>query len=410
MERKKNLKFIWISSFGQLVEIRIREISKRLINRNITPIILTYRTKRKKILSKIDLEKDPYIFHLRNPFFINFKSKYMKFLREIILRFTFFLNGMPLLYSDVKNLLKKDTNIKFIYATGPSFFTHILAYILKRKFNLPLIVEYTDPWYRNPYKEGRIRWLEKKIDYIIEKQILNSADIIVSLSEFLNSIMKRNFPFIRNKSIYSIEDGLNLQEITQVKEIEEKRIIITYTGTIYGRRNIIPLFKVISQLKKENFFENVAILIKIYGKYPKSTFEKLIKKLNIEELFYLGDFLPRSEIIEEIKKCDLALHIGENLDYPTIAFKVWEYFSCRKKILFFNLEHSYRSSFIRENNLGVVIPINNLKKGKKILEELLLDIKNNRFNTLIDDSLLQKFTWENRVESFINNVINNVKL
>lgn len=69
MERKKNIKFIWISSFGQLVEIRIREISKRLNNKDIYPIILTYRIKRKEILSKIVPKKDPYIFHLRNPFF-----------------------------------------------------------------------------------------------------------------------------------------------------------------------------------------------------------------------------------------------------------------------------------------------------------------------------------------------------
>jgi glycosyltransferase involved in cell wall biosynthesis len=312
---------------------------------------------------------------------------------------------MPLLYYDIKLFLKTHKDIKFIYATGPEFFSHILAYILSLKFNLPLVVEYTDPWYQNPYKEGRTRWLEKKIDYIIEKQILSSADIIVSLSEFLNSILKKNFPFIRNKQIFSIEDGLNLQDIKTVQERTENKIIITYAGTIYGRRNILPLFKVISDLKKENFFDAVKILFKIYGKYPKNIFERILKKLNIEELFYLGDFLSRSEIIEEIKRCDLALHIGENLDYPTIAFKVWEYLSCRKKILFLNIEHSYRSNFIRNNELGFILPIDDLNKAKRIFRNLIFDLKNKEIETSIDKNKLKEFSWEKRAQKLINNVL-----
>jgi len=402
---KKKIKFIWISSFGQLVEIRAREISKRLLKNEIFPIIISYRTKGSEFTKKKDIQKDPYIFHLRNPIFINFKSKYLKFLRKIVLQLAFFLKGMPLLYYDIKLFLKTHKDIKFIYATGPEFFSHILAYILSLKFNLPLVVEYTDPWYQNPYKEGRTRWLEKKIDYIIEKQILSSADIIVSLSEFLNSILKKNFPFIRNKQIFSIEDGLNLQDIKTVQERTENKIIITYAGTIYGRRNILPLFKVISDLKKENFFDAVKILFKIYGKYPKNIFERILKKLNIEELFYLGDFLSRSEIIEEIKRCDLALHIGENLDYPTIAFKVWEYLSCRKKILFLNIEHSYRSNFIRNNELGFILPIDDLNKAKRIFRNLIFDLKNKEIETSIDKNKLKEFSWEKRAQKLINNVL-----
>ena len=152
------------------------------------------------------------------------------------------------------------------------------------------------------------------------------------------------------------------------------------------------------------------ILVKIYGRYPKKLFERILDNLNIKNLFYLGDFLSRSQFLEEIMKSDLALHIGENIDYPTIAFKVWEYLSCRKKILFLSLERSYRSDFIKKHNLGIVIPIDNLTEGKKILKDLLLDIKNKRFNTSIENHLLKKFTWENRVEKFVKDIINHINL
>ncbi|MFX1593043.1 MAG: hypothetical protein ACFFCL_10145, partial [Promethearchaeota archaeon] len=173
----------------------------------------------------------------------------------------------------------------------------------------------------------------------------------------------------------------------------------------YGRRNIVPLLKILSELKKENFFKNIKPLIKIYGKYPKDRLERIINKLGISDLFFLGGFIKRTEVLNEIKKCDLALHIGESLDYPTIAFKVWDYISYGKKILFITREDTYRASFIKNNDLGIIIPIDNLPKGKEIFKNLINNITKNNFSLNIDKNKLDTFTWEKRAIKFIKNVI-----
>ncbi|MFX1494801.1 MAG: hypothetical protein ACFFBZ_11005 [Promethearchaeota archaeon] len=405
MPEKSKLSFIWISPFGLLVNIRINEISQRIANKSILPIILTNKKKKNEI--KFFNDKS-YILRFRNPIFYPFKNKFLKYFREAILKLAFFLRGMPLLYSDIKAFLKHNQNINFIYATGPSFFTHILGYLLKKKFHLPLVIEYTDPWYLNPYIEGKMRWFQKQIDYIIERHILHSADIIVSNSDFLNSLLKVNFPFIKDKLIFSIQDGLVLHESKDIIKKDENKIIITYAGSIYGRRNIVPLFKIISDLNKEKFFEEIQIQIKIYGNYPKKSFERIINKLNIKDLFYLGDILPRSKVLEEIQKSDLTLHIGEDLDYPTIAFKVWEYLSCKKKILFLTPENTYRANFIRDNDLGFILPLKNSQKAKKVFKNLLLGIKSSKFDLVLDEAKLSNFSWDNRARQFIQNIINSI--
>ncbi|MFX1498779.1 MAG: hypothetical protein ACFFBH_14745 [Promethearchaeota archaeon] len=405
MQKSNKLKFIWISPFGLLVNIRINEISKRLTENNIMPIILTHKLRKEDKVSPKFFHEKLCVIHFRNPLLYNFKSKILNYIREVIFKVAFFLRGFPLLFSDVNSFIKKNKNIKFVYATGPSFFTHILGYLLKKKFHLPLVIEYTDPWYLNPYAEGKIRWLQKQIDYIIERQILDSAEIIVSLSDFLNSILKANFPFIRKKPIFSIPDGLNLHDISYELRKKEQKIIITYTGSIYGRRDISPLFKIISDLNKEDFFKDTPLLIKIFGNYPKNVFERILRRLNIRDLFYLGDFLPRDSALEEIKNCDLALHIGENLDYPTTAFKVWEYLSCRKKILFLNPENTFRSNFIENNQLGFIIPINDLEKAKSKLKMLLSDLKNGAIDSYVEESKLSEFSWENRAQRFLNTIM-----
>jgi len=405
MVDKKNARFLWISPFGPLVTIRIKEISRRLFEKGINPIILTHKLQKKEI-SKFTTEdnKLQYI-HFQNHLFFNKNSKSFKFLRESMLKIAFFLGGMPFLYPDVKSFLKKNKDIDFIYATGPLYFTHMLGYLLKRKFRCKLVVEYTDPWSFNPYSKQSKRGISRKINYIIEKKILKSADIVVSLSDFLNSNLKTNFEFIKSKPVIAIEDGLTLQELKEFPKKDDKKIVITYAGKIYGRRNIYPLFKLVSDLNKEHFFDDFNLLFKIYGSYPKELFEKILHKLKIRNFFYLGGFVPRSEILEEIMKCNLALHIGENLDYPTTAFKVWEYLGCRKKILFLNLDNSYRSNFIRKNNLGVVIPIDDLEKSKEIFRDLLLNIRNNRFDFSINEKVLKSFSWDSRAEKFYQSII-----
>jgi len=240
----------------------------------------------------------------------------------------------------------------------------------------------------------------------LEKRILQSADIIITISPALKSFLLRTFPFIKNKPIFSIANGLKFQNINQSQQKDIREIILTFTGTLYGKRNIIPLLKIVSQLKKENFFKNTKISIRIFGNYPKEYLEYAIIKLNIKDMVFLGDIVPRSDALEEINKCTLAIHVGEAINYPTIAFKVWDYLGFRKKILYLGLEESYTAKFIKQNNIGIVIPIDNLSKGKETLENLINNIENNEFHFSIEQKKLEKFSWDYKAKKLINNVIN----
>lgn len=384
--------------------IRTSEISKRLIEYNIIPIILTQRMK-KKNLKELSL-----IIKIYYSIFLDFKNKRLSFINNQFFKFTFYFGFIPFAYFKSKSIFKKYKNIKFIYSSGPQFYTHIVGYLLKKKYGIPLIIEYRDPWSFNPYYEDSELWWFKKINNYLEKKIIRNADFIIAVSPQLALFLKSHFPYITNKNICSIPNGLDLNKIETILKRDPNTLTFIYAGILYEKRNIFPLLKMLSELKKENVFRKIIFTLKIYGRYPKKNLELVIKKLGIEDLIYLGHFISRTEIFEEINRSDLAVHIGENLNYPTIAFKVWDYLSCRKKILYLGLEKSYTAQFLEDNKLGVIIPINDLNKGKSILKNLILDILNNRFNYEIDDDRLSEFTWDNKVNVFINKVIKNLKL
>ncbi|MFX1320925.1 MAG: glycosyltransferase [Promethearchaeota archaeon] len=411
------LKFLFIvDSFPPLnnqSSLRALEISKRLSKESKRPLILTRRVQKRQpkdysllklIPKEIEIYKTP-IIELKKRY--SLKTLFFKIMAKI-LNIYYFIHWIPFGYFTGKKLLKIKKDIKFIYSTGPIFYSHIIAYLLKKKFNIPLIIEYRDPWNFSPYgTSSKINFLNNLIYSKIEKRTINSADIIITVSDPLILFLKRVFPHIKDKPIYSIPNGLNLKPISKPIKSNKEKIIFTFIGQLYGKRNIFPLLIILSILKNNDFFKERKFLLKIYGNYDKNLIKKKLKEFQIQDYVFLGEFLTRERIFEEINKCNLALHIGENLNYPTIGFKVWDYLSARKKILYLGREDSYTANFIKKNNFGCTIPINNMQKGIEIFKNLVIEIEKNKFDTIIDEKFLKKFSWDNKAKKFMEIIKNN---
>jgi len=390
---------------GMQSGIRALNFSKYLLKDNIYPIILTKRIERDRIFNlKLanEIPKDLIIY----------RTNMLKLRRKIfhlfdkIFRIENYIKWLPYAYFFAKKIIKSNKNIKFIYATGPHFHTHIIGYFLKKKLSIPLILEYRDPWSFNPYSDPSKYSLNQKFDLYLEQKILRSADMIVTVSDPLIEYLKSYFSFISSKPIISIPNGLEITSHQINKEKWCSDIVLTFTGSLYEKRTIVPLFNIISKLKKDNFFNTFKLIIKCFGYYDdRSKLERIIKRLNIENIVKLHGFITRTEALDEINKADLAIHVGENLNYPTIAFKVWDYLALRKKILYLGLENSYTAEFIRDNNFGVVIPINNLKKGKNILKNLLINMRDKRYNNYIEEEKITTHTWKVRSKSLRDQII-----
>ncbi|MHA1438571.1 MAG: glycosyltransferase [Promethearchaeota archaeon] len=405
MELNYNRKGLFIvNEFPPLMRqggIRVLEIAKRLLKYNIEPIIITRKLLKNDIITYSALKEIPQKLKIVRTNYIGLNNKYLIHLFNPYFRFDYYTEWIPYAYLKAKKIIKKNPNIKFIFATGPKFSSFILGYLLKKRFNIHLIIDYRDPWSYYPYIKENEQILNKKLDFRLEKKIHRLADLITTVSPALNFFLKSKFPFLNRRKIYAIENGLNPIK----KELPESpkntdEIIFTFTGKLYGIRDITPLLKLISDLKKEGFFKDFRLVLKIFGGYMRSV-KQNIHKLKIADIVFLGGQIPRSQVFRELAKSDLAVHIGENYNYPTLAFKIWDYLSMKKKILYLGRDDSYTANFLKKNNYGVIIPLNNLNKGKKVLKDLINKIRYNQFKTKIDEQEILKYTWDIRVDKFV---------
>jgi len=105
----------------------------------------------------------------------------------------------------VKSLSKylKENNVDAIVSNGPPHTTHMIALSLKKKFDIPWLADFRDPWTNIDFYDKLLlsKWADKT-HHKLEDEVINLADEVVTVSpnwakDFLEQ-SKRKFQVIYN--------------------------------------------------------------------------------------------------------------------------------------------------------------------------------------------------------------------
>lgn len=397
--------------YSNILSNRATEFSKRLIKSGYKIFVVSAKNNKnapidKELLKAVDspLIKNAQVYNLSfSSSGVASSVKKISSLKELFNIFLFF-HWLPLSFVKSCQIIRKN-NIRIIYTSAPPFFSLVLGYLLKKIFKIPLITEYRDPWSDNPYFLGNISEFTKKNYNKIDKKVLKTSDAIIAISEGLKDYLIENFPsIVQKEKIFVLPNGLDMSSSLTTDSItpSTKEIIFTFTGKLYGLRDLKPLIKVVSSVKKLGKLDGVSLKINIFGRYNFDYLSNLIQKYKVSEYFSLNGFIPRMECLEKISKSTLTLHIGENFNYPTISFKVWDYLSMRKKIIYLGRDDSFTARFLKENDLGFTIPVNDHDSGVKKFISLIGRLTSNDINLDVDPKQLSNYTWDNLTPKLID--------
>jgi glycosyltransferase involved in cell wall biosynthesis len=397
--------------YSNILSNRATEFSKRLIESGYKIFVVSAKNNKnapidKELLKSVDspLIKNAQVYNL------SFSSsgmassvKKISFLKELFNIFLFF-NWLPLSFVKGSQIIRKN-NIRIIYTSAPPFFSLVLGYLLKKFYKIPLVVEYRDPWSDNPYVLGNMSELTKKNYNKIEKKVLKTSDAIIAISEGLKEYFIETFPLItQEKKVFVLPNGLDIDSTlaTDVVFPPTNKIVFTFTGKLYGLRDLKPLIKIVSSVKDLGKLKGISLNINVFGRYNFKYLSNLIQKYKVTEHFSLHGFISRDECLKKISESTLTLHVGENFDYPTISFKVWDYLSMRKKIVYLGRVESFTARFLKDNNLGFTIPVNNHDLGVKKFISLIDRLKSNQIKLEVEPKQLLAYTWGELTQKLID--------
>lgn len=305
---------------------------------------------------------------------------------------------------EAEKLIKKE-KIDAIISNISPITSHIIACKLKKKYQIPWIADLTDLWSENAaYPYGLIRkWFDKKL----EIKTLKFSDCITTASPpYVEKIKKLH----KNKLVYSIYLGFDLDILNSPAPPLTKNFTITYTGIFYpNKRDPLKFIVALSELISEHKIDTKNIEVRFYS--PEN--EKIkqdIKKYNLHKIIKLKDLVPFSECLKRQRESQILLQLNweDKNDKGVFSGKLFDYLAATRPIIAAGGHGSDEvvKNILQKTKAGTYCPT--IKDIKNFLLENYLEYKNNK-KIVYKGNLteVKKYSNQKLIKNFVN-ILNDI--
>jgi len=240
-------------------------------------------------------------------------------------------------------------NIAAIVTIGPPHTAHLVGKKLSKKFNVPHVPVFIDPWvdivyYRN-FNRNRVTL---KIDNHLEKSVMENAKSVVFVTNTMRNDYLNKYGFFADKSkvLYWGYNEDDFKRITVDKEDRGNKVLV-HAGNIFSYQNPRNFWKEIKK-KKES---GETINIKFIGTVDPDI-KRTISKEGLDDVTdYLG-FLPYYEMLKEICEADFLLVCATEPRH--VPGKLFEYIRTGSPVIAFGDDNDEVKKLLKESNSGMM--------------------------------------------------------
>lgn len=273
--------------------------------------------------------------------------------------------------------ITKTKKIHCLYATGGPWSCILAASIFKFFSQLPLVLDFRDPWVENPNFSGKLFFL-KKIEMFMEWFCVKMATSIVANTEELRLDFMKRYSFLKEKNLYTITNGY--EHIIENKTSNfSKEFTIVHAGELYMSRNPEQFLIAIEDIIRSNLIPKKDLKVKLIGGITvnSKSIDRILTSKHLEGVVMSIPRVNHKEIINEQSSADvlLVIQIGFPLQIPR---KLYEYLSFSKCILAITEDYGATASIIKKHSLGRVV--NNEKESIKLALVSMYEQWKNRNN------------------------------
>jgi glycosyltransferase involved in cell wall biosynthesis len=255
-------------------------------------------------------------------------------------------------------------NYDWIHTTGSPQSVHLIGKFIKKKYKLPWVAQFYDPWVDNNFKKLVFK-ISKKINLKLERQVASNADLIIHTNEIIETVWKQRYPeYQRKLKLLPLCTDPNITPLQKNQKAYPLKIV--HAGQIYGPRNLDTLIEAIKILKETEEDIEKKIQFQLIG-YISPTEKKKIQNNGFQNVMLVLGKMQYNEVLEYYKNADILLLI-DNLVELNVFFpsKLCEYFSYQKPIIGIVPIKSTAYNHLKISNHTFVTPDNPMKLSKII--------------------------------------------
>ncbi len=360
----------WIPIILSVKRSQLRPLYDDSLLKDVSPITKIYRTS--------SFESRTLMFHL--PKFIRVSYKYFHVPDP-------FIGWLPFAVLKGIEIIKKE-KINAILSTSMPNTCHLIALILKKLTKLPWIADFREAWTQNPFVTYPNIIL--KIENKMEASVIKNADKITVINDLIKNDLAVKYQDQPIKKFITISHGFDSEDFQNIKTMPSKKFTITYTGSLYGRRNPKIFLEAIKEIIEDNKDMKNKLKIQFIGNVHIA--KKITDQLDLSDVVEIKSMRPRQEIFSHIINSDvLLLLIGTGKDDNKISTgKLFEYMGSGTPVLAV-VPEGVAADIVRSANIGIVVHPNNKEGIKKAILQLYEKYKEGELKITSNQKIIRQY-------------------
>lgn len=294
----------------------------------------------------------------------------------------------------------KEHPVDAMISTGPPHSMHLIAKALHKKFNIPWVADFRDPWTDiDFYKDLKLTRCADKKHHRLEYQVLTEATKVVTVgwdcAKGLESHGAKDVEVITNGYDDFGKICLNTDENPSLRDHKSLPFTMSHIGIISENRNPEMFWQAISELVDKN------LKIRLIGQVDNSVVES-IKRNDIEKYVEIIPYIPHNQVIEEQANSDVLLLFVNNTPNAKgiLTGKIFEYMASGRPILCIGPEDGDSARILNETQTGITVDFNDKEKMKSIILEFLAKYQENQLITKRNETV-GKYSRRNLTKEFV---------
>jgi glycosyltransferase involved in cell wall biosynthesis len=236
----------------------------------------------------------------------------------------------------IDKLWKKYDGFQLVYATAPPYTDFLIGQEVKKKYKIPLVIDYRDAWVDSKVLNFYPTPIHKSRNIKLERKVIKDANVIITTNRRVKELIISRYGNIAYNDIKIFPHGYDSEDfenaLTKKLPLINK-MRVTYSGSFYTRdpRFYYKAIKIFLDRHPE-IKNNVEFCF--LGLFTKEHLN-IAKNLNIINNLNLPGYINHFECVKYILASDilfLLISRGENED-AAMPGKVGEYIGSRKNII-----------------------------------------------------------------------------
>jgi glycosyltransferase involved in cell wall biosynthesis len=124
-----------------------------------------------------------------------------------------------------------------IMATAPPYTALLVAEKLARKFNIPFVADFRDPWTGYSDFNPATKWHRDKAGHY-EKKIIHRAALVISTTETTTTNWRKQFPDQPAEKFVTITNGFDLADWVGLTDESDALFKVAHVGQLFYGRNV----------------------------------------------------------------------------------------------------------------------------------------------------------------------------